>query len=159
AALACERARDFAPVFTRFVSILSSRRLCHRRRNIPTGRFVSSADFLLTRWPPGGTIDQSISVSTHRRRPPMARYVLLLKWTEQGIKNVKDTVKRASDAKALFEKARAKMTDCVWTLGPYDLVIKAEAPDDETMTAIAISLGKLGNVTTTTMRAFDDGEM
>ena len=89
----------------------------------------------------------------------MARYVLLLKWTEQGIKNVKDTVKRASDAKAYFEKAKAKMVDCVWTLGPYDLVIKADAPDDETITALAIGLGKLGNVTTTTMRAFDEGEM
>ena len=89
----------------------------------------------------------------------MARYVLLLKWTEQGIKNVKDTVKRAEAAKAAFEKAKAKMVECVWTLGPYDLVINAEAPDDETMTAIAISLGKLGNVTTTTMRAFDETEM
>ena len=89
----------------------------------------------------------------------MAHYVLLLKWTEQGIKNVKDTGKRAEAAKAAFEKAKAKMVDCVWTLGPYDLVINAEAPDDETITAIAISLGKLGNVTTTTMRAFDEAEM
>ena len=89
----------------------------------------------------------------------MARYVLLLKWTDQGIKNSKDTVKRANDAKSYFEKAKAKVLDIVWTLGPYDLVIKAEAPDDETMTAIAISLGKLGNVSTTTMRAFDETEM
>jgi uncharacterized protein with GYD domain len=89
----------------------------------------------------------------------MARYVLLLKWTDQGIKNAKDTVKRASDAKAYVERAKAKMIDCVWTLGPYDLVIQAEAPDDETITAISIGLGRLGNVTTTTMRAFDEGEM
>ena len=89
----------------------------------------------------------------------MARYVLLLKWTEQGIKNVKETVKRAEAAKSAFEKAKARITDCLWTLGPYDLVIKAEAPDDETITALAIGLGKLGNVTTTTMRAFDEGEM
>jgi uncharacterized protein with GYD domain len=89
----------------------------------------------------------------------MARYVLLLKWTEQGIKNVKDTVKRAEAAKAAFEKAKGRVTNCLWTLGPYDLVLNVEAPDDETVTAIAISLGKLGNVTTTTMRAFDEGEM
>ena len=89
----------------------------------------------------------------------MARYVLLLKWTEQGIKNVKDTVKRAEAAKAAWEKAKGRITSCVWTLGPYDLVLNAEAPDDETVTAIAISLAKLGNVTTTTMRAFDEGEM
>ena len=89
----------------------------------------------------------------------MARYVLLLKWTEQGIKNVKDTVKRAASARQAFEKAGARMGECVWTLGPYDLVLMAEAPDDETITAIAISLGKLGNVTTTTMRAFNETEM
>jgi uncharacterized protein with GYD domain len=89
----------------------------------------------------------------------MARYVLLLKWTEQGIKNVKDTVSRAAAARQAFEKAGARVGESVWTLGPYDLVLTAEAPDDETITAIAIALGKLGNVTTTTMRAFNETEM
>src|SRR5215211_2673534 len=89
----------------------------------------------------------------------MARYVLLLKWTEQGIKNVKQTVDRAAAARTLFEKAKAKLTSVVWTLGPYDLVIQAEAPDDETITAVSIGLAKLGNVTTTTLRAFDETEM
>jgi uncharacterized protein with GYD domain len=89
----------------------------------------------------------------------MARYVLLLKWTEQGIKNAKETVKRAAAAKTTFEKAGARLTGCVWTLGPYDLVLNAEAPDDETMTAISIKLAQLGNVTTTTLRAFDETEM
>jgi len=89
----------------------------------------------------------------------MARYVLLLKWTEQGIKNVKETVNRAAAARQAFEKAKARMGECYWTLGPYDLVISAEAPDDETMTAISIQLAKLGNVTTTTLRAFNEAEM
>jgi len=89
----------------------------------------------------------------------VARYVLLLKWTEQGIKNVKETVTRAASARTLFEKGGARMGECVWTLGSYDLVISAEAPDDETMTAICIQLAKLGNVTTTTLRAFSETEM
>ena len=89
----------------------------------------------------------------------MARYVILLNWTEQGVKNVKETVNRAAAAKSVFEKTGARMSDCVWTLGAYDLVISAEAPDDETITAICISLAKLGNVKTTTLRAFNEGEM
>jgi uncharacterized protein with GYD domain len=89
----------------------------------------------------------------------MARYVLLLNWTAQGIQNVAQTVDRAAAARTLFEKSKAKLTSVVWTLGPYDLVIQAEAPDDETITAVSVALAKLGNVTTTTLRAFDEAEM
>ncbi len=89
----------------------------------------------------------------------MQRYVILLNWTEQGIKNAKDTVKRAAAARQVFEKSKSRMIDCYWTLGSYDLVITAEAPDDETLTALAIKLGALGNVKTTTLRAFNETEM
>jgi uncharacterized protein with GYD domain len=89
----------------------------------------------------------------------MARYFLLLNWTEQGAKNAKETVSRAAAARQAFEKAGARMTDCAWTLGQYDLICTAEAPDDETITAICISLGKLGNVRTQTLRAFGESEM
>ena len=68
----------------------------------------------------------------------MPRYVMLLNWTDQGIKNVKDTVKRAAAARQVFEKSKSRMIDCYWTLGSYDLVLTAESPDDETLTAIAI---------------------
>jgi uncharacterized protein with GYD domain len=101
----------------------------------------------------------AVSISPKPKEATMARYVLLLKWTEQGIKNAKETVNRAAAARQVFEKAGGRMGECVWTLGPCDLVIHAEAPDDETMTAIAISLAKLGNVTTTTLRAFNESEM
>ena len=86
----------------------------------------------------------------------MPRYVLLLNWTDQGIKNVKDTVKRAAAARQLYEKSKSRIIDCYWTLGNYDLVLTAEAPDDETMTAISLKLASLGNVKTTTMRAFNE---
>jgi len=89
----------------------------------------------------------------------MARYFVLLNWTDQGIKNVKETVNRGAAARQAFEKGGGRMIDVAWTLGPYDLILTAEAPDDETMIAINLSLGKLGNVRTTTLRAFGESEM
>ena len=89
----------------------------------------------------------------------MARYVLLLSWTDQGVKAYKETVNRASAARSSFERHGGRVLDCYWTLGNYDLVITAEAPDDETITAISIGLGALGNVKTTTLRAFNEDEM
>jgi uncharacterized protein with GYD domain len=89
----------------------------------------------------------------------MARYYMLLNWTEQGAKNSKDTVTRAAAARQMAEKMGARVTDCVWTMGQYDLILSAEAPDDETITAVGIALGKLGNVRTQTLRAFGENEM
>src|SRR5512134_2203125 len=89
----------------------------------------------------------------------MARFVLLGTFTDQGISKVQDTVKRAQNAKALAKKAGAKMVEVHWLLGRFDLMAIVEAPDDETMTAVALSLGKLGNVKTQTLRAFTAEEM
>lgn len=84
----------------------------------------------------------------------MATYVSLLQFTDQGIRNVKDTVKRAEAAQAMASKVGVKSLEVLWTLGAYDLTMVAEAPDDETMTAYALSLASLGNVKTCTMRAY-----
>jgi uncharacterized protein with GYD domain len=89
----------------------------------------------------------------------MARYVLLLNWTEQGIRAVKETVKRAASARQLVEKMNGRVIECVWTLGTYDLMLLIEAPDDEAITALAIKLAALGNVRTNTLRAFNESEM
>jgi uncharacterized protein with GYD domain len=89
----------------------------------------------------------------------MARYVSLLQFTDQGIRNVKDTVKRATAATAEAEKMGVKVTDAFWTMGAYDVVVLLDAPDDVTMTAFALKLGSLGNVKTQTMRAFGREEM
>ena len=89
----------------------------------------------------------------------MARYVMLLNWTDQGVKNAKDTVKRAAAARQAFEKAGAKVHQSLWTLGSYDLVLICEAPSDETVTALGLQIGALGNVRSTTLRAFDEQEM
>jgi uncharacterized protein with GYD domain len=89
----------------------------------------------------------------------MARYVILVKWTPQGIKTARDTIQRVADARVAFEKAGAKIRDFVWTLGSYDAVISVDAPNDETIAALGLQVGMLGNATTTTLRAFDESEM
>jgi uncharacterized protein with GYD domain len=89
----------------------------------------------------------------------MAMYVSLLQFTEQGIRNVKDTTKRAAAATAEAEKMGLKVRDSFWTLGPYDVVLLLEAPDDQSVTAFTLKVGSLGNVKTQTMRAFRSEEM
>src|SRR2546422_11757322 len=89
----------------------------------------------------------------------MASYIVLAQFTDQGIRNVKDTTKRAAAATEAAAKMGVKLTDLFWTLGHYDLVIVAEAPDDETITALMLKLASLGNVKTQTLRAFRSEEM
>ncbi|HWQ92644.1 MAG TPA: GYD domain-containing protein [Clostridia bacterium] len=90
----------------------------------------------------------------------MAKYVLLLTYTDQGIREVADTTKRAAALKEkIAGKFGVKVSEVLWTLGQYDLVILAEAPNDETMTACSLSLAKLGNVKTQTLRAFQSSEV
>ena len=60
----------------------------------------------------------------------------------------------ATAAKEAAAKLGVKFNDFFWTLGQYDLVILAEAPDDETMTAVMLKLASLGNVKSQTLRAF-----
>ena len=89
----------------------------------------------------------------------MAMYVSLIQFTDQGIRNVKDTIKRGDAAMADAERMGMKIIEELWTMGAYDVVVLFDAPDDETMTAFALKLGSLGNVKTQTMRAFRSEEM
>ena len=89
----------------------------------------------------------------------MATYLTLMQFTEQGIRNVKDTIKRAAAAKDEAAKIGVKFTDIFWMLGGHDLAILADAPDDETITAYMLKLASLGNVKTQTMRALRSNEM
>ena len=89
----------------------------------------------------------------------MARYVVLVQWTEQGVRNFADTLDRASAAEQIAESTGAKMMEVYWTLGAHDIVAVFEADDDESMTAAALKLSSGGNVRTTTMRAFGADEM
>ena len=89
----------------------------------------------------------------------MPTYVTLVNFTDQGIRNFKDTPKRARAFMDLAEQMGGKVKDIYWTLGPYDIVVITEAPDDETATAAALKNASLGNVRTTTLRGFDIKEI
>lgn len=89
----------------------------------------------------------------------MAKYVTLLNFTDQGIRNVKGTVDRARAVRQAFEGMGIRMTGIWWTLGQFDIVCTFEAPDDEAFTRAGLALGMQGNVRSTTLRAFDEGEM
>ena len=89
----------------------------------------------------------------------MSTYILLATYTEQGIRGIKDTVKRAGAVKELAQKAGLTMKETYWTLGQYDLIAVFEAPNDEAMTAFSLSVATLGNVKTQTLRAFSTTEM
>ena len=88
----------------------------------------------------------------------MPTYVAMINWTDQGVQNFKDTLDRAEAAGSALEDLGGRLKELYWTLGPYDIVGVAEAPDDETVTAWALKVSSQGNVRTTTMRAFDRDE-
>ena len=89
----------------------------------------------------------------------MATYIALVNFTDQGVRHIRHTTDRA---KALVKAAAnlgVAIKDIYWTLGSYDAVFTAEAPDDDTITAFALSMGSLGNIRTQTLRAFSAEEM
>lgn len=89
----------------------------------------------------------------------MPTYVTLSNFTEQGMKNIKDTAKRAEAFKKAAKEAGITIKELLWTQGQYDIVTVLEAPDEISASALALSVGKLGNVTGQTLRAFTATEM
>ena len=89
----------------------------------------------------------------------MATYIALSSFTDQGIRTVKDTTKRAEAVAKAAKKFGAKLTQIYWTVGHYDLVVIIEAPDEASATAFMLSIGSAGNVRTQTLRAFNKSEM
>jgi uncharacterized protein with GYD domain len=89
----------------------------------------------------------------------MVRYVILLNFTDQGIRNVKQSVERAKAFKSTADKLGAKVHDIFWTQGPYDVVSVVEVPDEQTGMALMLTLGSLGNVRSQTLRAYSSDEM
>ncbi|HEX6119399.1 MAG TPA: GYD domain-containing protein [Dongiaceae bacterium] len=88
----------------------------------------------------------------------MAKYILLVNWTDQGVRNVKDSPKRLDAARKLAETAGARMGDFYMTMGGYDMVAHLEAPDDATVAKFVLSLAAGGNVRTQTLKAFSEDE-
>ena len=89
----------------------------------------------------------------------MPRYVVLVNWTDQGIRNVKHTAERTDHGGEIAEKHGLTLEQAYWTVGAYDMVTVFEAPDDEALSAHLLEIGSLGNVRTTMLRAFDEEEM
>ena len=89
----------------------------------------------------------------------MAKYVILVNWTEQGIRDVKQTQDRAQHVRQLAQQLGGKVDELLWTLGRYDLVAIADMPDDETAALMGLRIGGMGSVRTETLRAFTADEM
>ena len=89
----------------------------------------------------------------------MPTFVTLLNFTDQGIRNIKDTPKRAEAHKTLAKQHGCTVKEILWTHGHYDIVTIVEAPDEAAMSSLALSSAKLGNVRGHTLRAFTAAEM
>lgn len=89
----------------------------------------------------------------------MTTYVSLINWTEQGIKNYRDTTSRAAEFTKLVANSGGKVRELLWTVGEYDMVCIAEFPDDEAGVAALLTVGSAGNVRSNTLRAFSADEM
>ena len=89
----------------------------------------------------------------------MTTYVSLIHWTEQGIRNFRDSTHRAEEFSHLVEKSGGKVRELLWTVGEYDLVCVADFPDDETGVAALLKVSSAGNIRSSTLRAFNAGEM
>jgi uncharacterized protein with GYD domain len=86
----------------------------------------------------------------------MPAYVVLVNWTEQGVRQIKDSAKRLDAAKKALKDMGGEIKSIYLTLGDYDLVAICEAPDDAVAARFIMQLGILGNVRTKTLKAFPE---
>lgn len=89
----------------------------------------------------------------------MAHYVVLANFTDQGIRNIKDTTKRAKAFREAAKTAGVTVRDIFWTLGAYDVVVTLEAPKDEAVASLMMKVSSLGNLKSQTLRAFSEAEV
>ena len=84
----------------------------------------------------------------------MSHYILLINWTDQGIRKIKESPDRFNQFKAIVEKVGGKLIGGYYTYGEYDVVIVMEAPNDEAVMSLMLKVGSAGNVRTKTLKAF-----
>ena len=89
----------------------------------------------------------------------MATYIVLANLTDEGLRNIKESTKRADAVQAAAGKFGVRMTHTYWTLGQHDMVMVVEAPDEASFTAFGLAIGAQGNVHTQTLRAFTADEL
>jgi len=88
----------------------------------------------------------------------MAKFVVLFRFTEQGIRNIKESPDRVEAAKSTFRDAGAEVKEFYMVMGRYDTVFVVDAPDDESVARACLAEASKGNVSTETLRAFDEEE-
>jgi len=88
----------------------------------------------------------------------MPTYISLTNWTDQGIRNVKESPQRLDAFRKAVEAAGGKVIGFYLTMGKYDMIVIVEAPSDEAAAAIILSTGKGGNVRTETLKAFPEDQ-
>jgi uncharacterized protein with GYD domain len=86
----------------------------------------------------------------------MTTYVLLINWTDQGVRNVRESPKRLDAAKKALSDMGGSFREFFLTMGDYDMVAICEAPDDAVMARFALQLSTGGNVRTRTLKAFPE---
>lgn len=89
----------------------------------------------------------------------MATFISLVNFTQQGVRDFKDSPARAAKFKSMAKKAGVTVKDVYWTMGACDAVLVMEAADEKSVTATMLSLASLGNVRTQTLRAFNSSEI
>jgi uncharacterized protein with GYD domain len=89
----------------------------------------------------------------------MATYAHLFSFTEQGLRNIKDTVKRAEAAKKAAAQVGVAFKEIIWTQGQYDMIVISEAADEIAANAFLLNLLKAGNLRCQTLRGFTATEM
>lgn len=88
----------------------------------------------------------------------MTRFLSLLSFTEQGIRDVKQTIERANNFRKAVEAAGGRVLSQYWATGDADGCIVFEAPDDATATSLLLTLAQQGNVRTRTLTVYDEKE-
>jgi uncharacterized protein with GYD domain len=88
----------------------------------------------------------------------MPHYVTLVRYTQQGVAKIKDSPKRLDAAKKAAEGAGGKIHGWYLTMGKYDAVLISEFPNDDAAARFMLSTAALGNITTQTLKAFNEGE-
>jgi len=88
----------------------------------------------------------------------MATYISLLRFTQQGIENIKESPARLDKGKQAFRAMGGEVKEFYLVMGRYDAVVVSEAPDDETAAKLALAIGSAGAIRTETFRAFPEEE-
>jgi uncharacterized protein with GYD domain len=104
-------------------------------------------------------LDESKSKAAPETEKVKPTYISLVKFTEKGIQNAKQTTQRLDAWAAKVQSMGVTIKQMYWTLGEYDQVCIFEAPDDETAASVLLAANMPGNIRSQTMRAFTAPEM